>query len=113
MLDIDFKRCDTRAEGNRCAGDGDINLFIEDMSVDTYAIFGTLDAENAVQRNAATYRFFLERFSTLSFNLVGSEQANGEILYIRGNIVKASEKAMNSFDFIQSRFYDIYDSTQL
>ena len=87
MLDIDFKRCDTRKAGNTCAGDGDINLFIEDMSVDTYAIFGKLDVENAVQRRASSYSYFLERFSTLSFNLVGGEQANGEILYMRENIV--------------------------
>ena len=43
VLDIDFKRCNTRAPGNRCAREGDINLFIEDMSVDTYAIYGKLD----------------------------------------------------------------------
>ena len=37
VLDIDFKRCDTSL-GQQCDADGDINVYIEDMQVETFVV---------------------------------------------------------------------------
>ena len=65
-----------------------------------------------MHREQTQYKYFLERYGTLSFNLVGGEFANGEVISVRKNFVKAKEQVLDRFDIGKDEYYDITGSYQ-